>query len=282
VLEFTIITLNGLSRFGPAMRLAVVASALRTAAAIAFYLTAFRGLEAWAWLNLAAALCGALLGLLVYMPKLRLRLKPALYTRRMTDAVTTAASELAFYMQAELDKVLVLSLAGERAAGIYAIAMRLIDLTAIPVRSFNQMLVQRRMRAREKRLSPGRQVLFEAAIAAVSTIGMLGFIVLLWPNPAILGGNIARAAPFLLPMLLIPAFRNLVEFHGEQLYARELVVTRLALLCGLTAMKLGLMAALIGSTPDIAQWALPLTGVFAAVYLASAAVTYGRLRARPR
>jgi O-antigen/teichoic acid export membrane protein len=280
VLEFTIITLNGLSRFGPSMRLAVIASGLRTLAAIAFYMTAYRSLEAWAWFNLAAALAGAGLGIAFYAPKVRLRFSPALYPRRLLDALTTGASELAFYMQAELDKVLVLTLAGEKAAGIYAIAMRLIDLTAIPIRSFNQMLVQKRMRERVENVSLQRQIMLETAIAAVSTLGMLGFIILLAPDPNILGGNIARTAPFLLPMLLIPAFRNLVEFHGELLYAREFVLTRLALLCGLTAMKLGLMAVLLLATGDIVNWAFALTGVFAIVYIASGTVTYGRLRPR--
>jgi hypothetical protein len=136
------------------------------------------------------------------------------------------------------------------------------------------------MRERVENVSLQRQIMLETAIAAVSTLGMLGFIILLAPDPNILGGNIARTAPFLLPMLLIPAFRNLVEFHGELLYAREFVLTRLALLCGLTAMKLGLMAVLLLATGDIVNWAFALTGVFAIVYIASGTVTYGRLRPR--
>jgi O-antigen/teichoic acid export membrane protein len=278
VMEFVAIVLNGLSRFGPAVRLVILASAFRTAAAVAFYLVASRDLEAWAWFNLAAALAGAVIGLVVFMPKVRLRFRPALYPRRLKDAVSAAGSELAFYAQAELDKVVVLSLAGERAAGIYAIAMRIIDLTAIPIRSFNQMLVQRTMRAQGEGTSYRRLALIEIGIACVSTLGMLGVIILLWPDPALLGGNIARAAPVLAPMVLIPAFRNLTELHGELLYAREMVLARFALLCALTALKLGLIALLVSGRPDIADWALPLTAVFAGAYGLSAMVTYGRLR----
>jgi hypothetical protein len=62
------------------------------------------------------------------------------------------------------------------------------------------------------------------------------------------------------------------------LYAREMVLTRLALLCGLTAVKLGLIALLVSGKPEIMDWALPLTAAFAAAYALSAAVTYGRLR----
>ncbi len=280
VMEFGAITLNGLSRFGASSRLVIAASALRTVAAIAFYASAWRSLEHWAWLNLAAALGGALLAHVWFMPRVRLRFRPALYPRRLKDALFTTASELAFYAQGELDKVLVLSLAGDRAAGIYAIAMRIIDLTAIPIRSFNQLLVQHTMRDRTGEIAAGRQFAIESLIALVSTLGLGAVILLLWPDPGLLGGNIATAQPILLSMLLIPMFRNLVEFHGELLYARELVATRLLLLLGLTALKLGLMTVLISGKPDISAWALPLTAVFAAVYAMSAAVTYGRLRAR--
>jgi hypothetical protein len=57
-------------------------------------------------------------------------------------------------------------------------------------------------------------------------------------------------------------------------------VTRLLLLCALTTVKLGLMAALTSGRLEISDWALPLTAVFAIVYAASAVVTYGRLRMR--
>ncbi len=282
VMEFVAITLNGLSRFGPAARLVIIASSLRTVAAIAFLMSGLRSLDAWAAFNLASALAVAVVAILLYLPKFRWRLRLALYFRRLRDAVTTAASELAFYAQAELDKVVVLSVAGERAAGIYAIAMRLIDLTAIPVRSFSQMLVQKTMRERPGMVGLRRSALIEAGIATISVTSLAGFLVLLWPDPALLGGNVARAAPVLLPMLLIPAFRNLVEFHGELLYAREMVVSRLSLLCGLTAVKLALVAAITAGRGNIGDWALQLTIAFAVVYALSALVTYGRLRASAR
>jgi O-antigen/teichoic acid export membrane protein len=280
-MEFTAITLNGLSRFGAAARLVVLASSLRTVAALAFFIGGWTTLEAWAWLNLGAALAGAMIGFVVFMPRVRLRFRAALYSRRLKDSLLTAASELSFYAQGELDKVLVLALAGERTAGIYAIAMRIIDLTAIPIRSFAQLLVQRTMRDRSHGVTFARQAMVEAGVAGVSIAGLAAFILLLWPNPGLLGGNVARAAPFLSLMLLVPAFRNLVEFHGELLYARELVVGRLLTLLALGALKFGLMAAVIGG-PDMAIWALRLNGVFAAVYVVSAFAAYGLIRARQR
>jgi O-antigen/teichoic acid export membrane protein len=278
IMEFCVISLNGLSRFGLAMRLAVLASALRSVAAILFFAAGSTSLLAWAWWNIGAALLGAAIALGVFLRGRRLRLVPRLYPRRLKDSLMTAGSEVAFYAQSELDKLVVLTFAGDRAAGIYAIAMRLIDLTAIPVRSFNQMLVQHRMRSGIADEGARRRWLTEAGIAIVSTLGMLAFIVILTIQPTLLGTNISRAATVLLPMLMIPALRNLVEYHGDLLYARELVTTRFLLLCGLTLVKLALTAVIIGADPDIAAWAFPLTGVFLLVYIASAVVTYGRLR----
>jgi O-antigen/teichoic acid export membrane protein len=275
--EYVVIMLNGLSRFGKAASLVIVGSSLRTLAAVAFFLLPWRGLDAWITFYLIANGATLLIALLAFAPRMRLRFIARLYPRRMRDAATAAASELTFYVQSELDKLLVLTLAGDRTAGLYAIAMRLIDLTAIPVRSFNQMLVQKVMREGAASFAARRQALVELAIAAISTLGLLAFIVLLWLFPNALGGNVARTAPFLVPMLAIPALRNLVEYQGELLYARELVVTRLLLLVVLAGLKLLLMVAMINHFGQIEAWALPLTAVFAALYAMSALVTYRRL-----
>ncbi len=282
VTEYVVIMLNGLSRFGKAASLVIVGSSLRTLAAVAFFSLPWRGLDTWIWFYLAANGATLLIALVLFAPAMRLRFVPELYPRRMRDAVTAALSELTFYIQSELDKMLVLAMAGDRTAGLYAIAMRLIDLTAIPVRSFNQMLVQRVMRDsagvfEARKFSAIKQALVELAIAAVSTFGLLAFIVLLWLFPDALGGNVARAAPLLLPMLAIPALRNMVEYQGELLYAREFVVTRLALLAVLACLKLLLMMLLINHFGQIEAWAMPLTAVFVVLYLTSALVTYRRL-----
>ncbi|MGL4637941.1 MAG: lipopolysaccharide biosynthesis protein [Beijerinckiaceae bacterium] len=277
VVEYVVIMLNGLSRFGKAASLVIAGSAMRTLAAVAFFLSSSRGLDVWIGFYVAANVATLLIALLVFAPPMRLRLVWKLYPRKLRDAVTAALSELTFYVQSELDKLLVLTMAGDRTAGIYAIVMRLIDLTAIPVRSFNQMLVQKLMRGTQKAVSAKRQITMELAIAVVSTLGLVGFIVLLWFFPTAMGGNVARAAPFLLPMLAIPALRNLVEYQGELLYARELVVTRLLLLATLAVLKLALMVLLIQRYGQIEAWALPLSAVFFVLYIVSTLVTYRQL-----
>lgn len=277
VVEYVVIALNGLSRFARAAALVIAGSAVRTAAAILFLASPSRGIEAWILFYLAANAATLALAFAVFAPRVRLRFAWRLYPRRLRDAVSAAVSEITFYAQAELDKLLVLGLAGERTAGLYAIAMRLIDLTAIPVRSFNQMFVQRLMKDGEPLEGGGRKALVEGAIAAVSTLGLAAFILLLWIEPAALGRNVAEVSPYLVALLAIPALRNLIEYQAELLYARELVVTRAAMLAALAALKLGLMWLLLSATESFGLFALPLTGVYAALYAVSAAVSYGAL-----
>lgn len=277
VVEFVVIALNGLSRFGRAASLVVLGSGLRAAAAVAFLLSSWRGIEAWIMIYAAANLATLVVALAVFAPRRRLRFRPRLYGRRMHDALAASGSELTFYVQSELDKLLVLGLAGDRTAGLYAIAMRIVDLTAVPVRSFNQLLVQRLMRDGAAVDGLGRRAAIEGLIALVSTGGLLAIVAALWLQPALLGRNVAEAAPYLALLAAVPALRNLVEYQNELLYARGLVWTRAQLLVVLAVLKLGMMAALLTSAPDFGAWAARLNAVFLAVYAVSAAATYGAL-----
>ncbi len=274
LVEVVAIVNNGLRRFGQAAALVIVGSSLRTAAAILFYLAGRPDILLWSIAYLAATAATALIALAVFMPRLRLRLAQRLYPRRMADALYTALADIAFYVQAELDKLLVLALAGERTAGLYAIAMRVVDLTAMPVRSFNQMLVQKIMQERGLAGGVGRRVLVEAGIAAVSIGALLALVLLLQPFPGVLGRNVSEASYLFLPMLLIPAFRNLVEYHAELLYARERTGARIALLCAVTLLKAALVSWVMVRFAAGDAWALWLNGVFGVVYLVSAGFTY--------
>jgi O-antigen/teichoic acid export membrane protein len=282
VVEYVVIMLNGLNRFGKAATLVITGSAIRTLAAIAFYLFTDRSFITWIWLYGFANLITLSIAFVGFLPTMRLRFVWKLYPRRIKDAITAAASELTFYVQAELDKFLVLTLAGDKTAGLYAIAMRLIDLTAVPIRSFNQMLIQKIMKEGDTKSSLMKKVGVEAAIAIVSTLGLVAFIILLWLFPTILGHNVARVAPFLLPMLAIPAFRNLVEYQTELLYAKERVVTRMTLLAGLAILKLSLMALMMQQSSAFEAWPIILTAIFALLYAISIFVTYRSLALIPR
>jgi O-antigen/teichoic acid export membrane protein len=273
IVEVVLIVNNGLRRFRQAALLVIIGSALRTVAALLFVAFGQASLEIWAFAYCAATMAGAAIALLAFLPTARWRFVRHLYPRRMADAVFAGTADIVFYVQSELDKLLVLGLAGERTAGLYAIAMRVIDLTAMPVRSFNQMLVQKIMQ--ERGLGSWRRLVgFEAGIALVSVMGLAAVIVALQPFPTLLGRNVAQAAYLFAPMLLIPAFRNLVEYHAELLYARERTGARILLLGLLTALKAGLIALVVTRFADDNAWAGWMNAVFGAVYLVSATFTY--------
>ena len=107
-----------------------------------------------------------------------------------------------FYLQMELDKLLVLALGGAQLAGIYAIIMRLVDLTAIPIRAFTMMLVQKMMRAPEMLARLAVRAGIEGGIFAVSTLALLASAILLHFFPGALGSNVAEAAPLVVLALL--------------------------------------------------------------------------------
>lgn len=279
--EIVAIVNNGLRRFRQAAVLVIIGSSLRTLAALLFVGFGDRSLESWAAAYLAATAASLAVALAGFLPPARWRFVRALYPRRMADAVFAGAADIVFYVQSELDKLLVLGLAGERTAGLYAIALRVIDLTAMPVRSFNQMLVQKIMQ--DRGLGGGRRLAaYEAGIALVSVAGLVAVIVALKPFPGLLGRNVSEAAYLFAPMLLVPAFRNLVEYHAELLYARERTGSRIVLLCLLTALKAGLIAAVMTRFAANEAWAGWMNGVFGLVYLVSAGFTYRLLGRGPQ
>jgi hypothetical protein len=120
----------------------------------------------------------------------------------------------------------------------------------------------------------GRRALVEAGIAVISIGGLAAIILLLQPFPSLLGRNVAQAAFLFLPMLAIPAFRNLVEYHAELLYARELTGSRITLLCALTALKAALITWVMTRFAADNGWVIWLNAVFGAIYLVSALATY--------
>jgi O-antigen/teichoic acid export membrane protein len=183
-----------------------------------------------------------------------------------------------FYLQMEMDKLLVLAVGGPHLAGIYAIIMRLVDLTAIPIRTFTMMLVQRLMRTPDMLARTLRRIGIESGVFLVSTLalGALALTLMLFPN--MLGANVSEAAPLVGLALFVPGLRNLVEYQAELLFARGQTLIRalnLALIAGLKAVLLSLI--LVRSL-EVEQLIMALNGVFALLYLASMLLTYSAMR----
>jgi O-antigen/teichoic acid export membrane protein len=278
VVEVMSIASNGLGAYRRAAEVVVVGTLIRTLAALAYWFTGQSALEVWAATYLVANLLAAAAALAFWRPPHRWRLRPALYRRWLRDSLGAMAADLIFYLQSELDKIVILALASPRGAGLYAIAMRFIDLTATPIRSFNQIVMQKMMRERAAIAGWWRRVGIEIAIAAVS-IGCLGALLLmLWLYPQALGRNVAMAAPALAMMWLVPAFRNLTEYHAELLYGGGRTWLRAGMLALAAAMKAAGLAALIGASALGDGWLSGVNGVFALIWMMTAAIAYLALR----
>ena len=96
--------------------------------------------------------------------------------------------------------------------------------------------------------------------------------------PRLLGGNVAEIAPVIGFAVLVPGFRNLVEYQAELLYARGQTIIRainLALLAGAKALLLIFLLSWVAGPVPLLAW---LNGAFAALYVLSALLTYSALR----
>ena len=276
--EVALIVNNGLGRFGRAATMAILGTVIRAGFAAAFFFWPTNALQDWALFHIAANAISAIIAFGFFYPRQRLRLHVPLYMRRLADSIYVAGAEVLFYLQMEFDKLLVLSIGGPQLAGLYAIIMRLVDLTAIPIRTFSMMLVQRMMRAPEmlRRLKVRSGI--ELGVFLVSTLALFCLAVILHFFPNALGRNVSEAAPLVALAICVPGLRNLVEYQAELLFARGQTLLRainLALLAGLKAVLLTWLLTRGLETPDLIWW---LNGVFAALYLASAALTYSALK----
>ena len=276
--ETVVIVNNGMGRFGRAAILVIIATMLRAIAAMALVFTPAADLQTWCLLYLAANAASLVIALAGFLPRQRLRFRLTLYWRRLPDSLYVAGAELLFYLQMEMDKLLVLALGGPTLAGIYAIIMRLVDLTAIPIRTFSMMLVQKLMRTPDALARAGARIGIEAAILVVSTVALLCLAVLLRFFPNALGNNVAQAAPLIMLALFVPGLRNLIEYQAELLFARGQTAIRAANLALLAGAKAVLLAWMLANITDVASLVLWLNAAFAALYIVSMLLTYAAMR----
>ncbi|MER9852608.1 MULTISPECIES: lipopolysaccharide biosynthesis protein [unclassified Mesorhizobium] len=276
--EVALIVNNGLGKFGRAALLAILATALRALGAVLFMFSAQHSVWIWSWFYIGANAASLLIAFGFFYPRQRLRLRVELYLRRLADSIYVAGAEVLFYLQMEFDKLLVLAIGGPHLAGIYAIIMRLVDLTAIPIRTFSMMLVQRMMRAPELLSRLAVKSGIEGGVFAVSTLALLTLGTVLHFFPNALGKNVAEAAPLVVLAICVPGLRNLVEYQAELLFARGQTLVRalnLGLLAALKALLLTYVLTTILDTPNLV---LSLNVVFLLLYLASTLLTYSAMR----
>ncbi len=273
-----IININkGLEKFGRASIAIVYGFGIKALAALWLAVQSEANLAQWAQIYFVAQ--GAMLfgAITLFYPRVRLRLRPKLYVRRVPDALSVSGAEMLFYAQNELDKLVVLVIGGSTAAGLYAIIMRLVDLTAMPVRTFSTILTQRLMRKTELMDSPKMRVGFELGVLLVSVAAISAIALALFIKPDLLGDNVAQVAPFMAIVLPVPAFRNLIEYQAELLYGRGQSFRRLVNYLVIGLLKAVLLIWLLHSFAVPAQWMIWINAVFAVLYAVSTALTYSAL-----
>ncbi len=278
-MEIIIIVNNGLNRFLIGAGLVIFGTMTRAVAAVLFmWMTTTHDIAHWAWWYAGANAAGLIVALWFY-PRIRLRFKPGLYMRRISDSIAVMGAELLFYLQSELDKLLVLGIGGPATAGLYAIIMRLVNLTALPIRSFNMMLVQKLMRTPDMLSSLRIRSGLEVAVFAISVAaGAWRACHFPLDIPQCARSNVAPIVGLLPLVLLVPGFRNLIEYQTEILYARGqsgLRTLNLALMTGAKALLVWQLLSHFGESRD---WLLGLNVVFAGLYILSLVFTYTSIR----
>ncbi|WP_457300991.1 lipopolysaccharide biosynthesis protein [Phyllobacterium sp. P5_D12] len=277
-LEVVVIVNNGMNRFGRAALLVIIGTALRAAAAVLFAFSSVTNLAIWSWWYAGANGVALLVAIIFFYPRVRLRLIPKLYRRRLADSFAVTGAEVLFYVQSEMDKLLVLAVGGPQTAGVYAIIMRLVDLTALPVRSFNMMLVQKLMRTPDMLKSLKIRGGLELGVFLVSTLGLAALALFLAIFPRALGANVASVVSLLPLVLLVPGLRNLIEYQAEILYARGQSGLRALNLALLGIAKAALLSWILVVFLDTHDWMIWLNAMFAVLYLLSAYLTYRAIK----
>lgn len=277
-LEAVININKGLEKFGTASVVIVFGFAVKALAALFFSFQTDPDLSGWAQIYCISQALMVFVAIILFYPRVRLRFVPKLYWRRLPDAFSVSGAEVLFYVQSELDKLVVLTIGGSTAAGIYAIVMRLVDLTAMPVRTVSTILTQRLMRRPELMNSLKMKVGFEAGVFFVSIVAIACIALAFYIKPDVLGDNVAQVAPFIAVVLLVPAFRNLIEYQAELLYGRGQSLQRLYNYAAIGTVKAVLLIWLLWAFDDPADWMVWINAVFGALYVTSFVLTYAALR----
>jgi O-antigen/teichoic acid export membrane protein len=242
----------GLGRYAHASGSTLFGSATRTAAALLFGLGGGGTVEQWAFAYLAANLVAAIACVLLFMPRVRPRWNTRIVRGRIPEAVSTSILNLIQSVQLELDKLLILLLTDQAAAGVYALAMRLIDLTSTPVKSFFTIYAQTLLRRRASIRDFALSLKVELAVAAVAT--------------ALFGG---------------PAMKTLVDYHRELFFSANRLAWFAGISAVLAAIKMPALMLIVANGRALESWLLPLNLLFVALYAVSAALTWRLIFWRP-
>lgn len=274
LIDLVAVVNGGRGRYDASAATYNVAFLARALAAFAFLMLADGEVSQWAWAYALANVVALAFATVVLMPRVQLRLRRNTLLLRGKHALALGSAHFISMTQGESDKVLVLALGGEMTAGVFATCIRLLDLTAMPVRAFNILMIRKLLRDPAAMRSARGMVLTEVGIALISTLTFVVIALALWINPDLLGREVAKAAPILPLFWAVPALRNLVEYQAELLYARLRRTTLFFISGALIAVKSLLITLVFSNLKDAEHWGLAMNAVFLAAYVASTIGTY--------
>jgi O-antigen/teichoic acid export membrane protein len=275
LVETLAVVQNGMGRFTAGALAITMGAGIRAGGAVAFVLDGGGNLDRWIIWYFAANCLAAGIGLVAFYPPVKARWSLRLFKARFRDGLMFSLSYFALNAQGQIDKIIVLTLTDARFAGIYAISTRILEFTALPFRTF-YVLYTRKLFAEGKRIrnALARTLKVEAAILGLSTLALAALDLALWLRPGLLGANIAVAAHLFALMLMVPAFRNLIEFHGELFFVYGRMTIRAAVAIGLVTLNMVLLALLLSFVRDLPAIALGLNAIYGLLYLLSAFALY--------
>ena len=265
---------NGLGRYASASLVISLATALRTAGAVAFLASNHHDVETWSAIYLAFNVTAMVLAVVVYQPRIKLNWRMPLFVGRIRDALMFSVAYCASISQNEIDKVVMLSLADQRTVGIYAISSRIIDFTSVPIRSFYVLYTRKLIIEGRSRSRIGRSFSVEMIIGLISTAAFAALLTVLSIWPGLLGHNVASATQLFGVLLVVPAFKNLLEYHSELFFVYQHMTIRALLATSLVGLKAAALALLLVAFDGIAQWGVWLNAVYFGLYVLSAAAVY--------
>jgi O-antigen/teichoic acid export membrane protein len=274
---------NGLGRYNVAATIIMASSGLRTLAAVAFMIAGGGDAGVWAFYYFAANAASVAVLTILYHPRIRLRWRKKLLVGRLRNSLLYAFAYFAFLAQNEADKLVILWLAGDRTAGVYAISMRIIDLTAVPLRPIFVLYSRRLMKIGRATPQLLREIIrVEGLVALVSTAGFLAVLALLTIWPRLLGQNVTSAAELLAVIVAVPAAKNLLEFHAELFFAFNRMGLHGTLAAGLVVLKAAALGLVLATFHGSQRWGLGLNAIYGALYLVSFAMVRNVLLQKAR
>lgn len=262
------------NRYGFAATINLLSVVPRMVAVLVFMTFPDHGLAEWAVYFCVASFASMIFALLL-MPRIRPRFSLPVLKNGFKEALSQEGVTFIQSVQVELDKVLVLVLAGPVAAGIYNISMRIIYVVSEPIRSLFPLVAQHFIRNVSHIQSWRKQLVLEASLILSCLGAYLGLLVVLSLKPGLLGENVEAGFAFFSLLPVVFATKILPEYHKTLLYGAKRLHKAVWVAFSITVTKMLAIYFMALAMPFPQGWAWALNLLFLALYIQSLLVTWG-------